>query len=402
MPTKLQHLDIDGRPATVAFMTAFDGVLVDEQDASVAIVNFDDGEIGYYRFSAEPKTLGESEGHAFHGNQWDDGPGGATRGKYPEDAGPTNFPGADHLTFYHGTSSDALESIKKNGLIPRGSAGADAWAGVNARSAKFQIGDRLTSVFITSNPDAAVRFSGYAKVVHPGSEAIVLQVDIPEAALAKMSADERSSGLSAWKYNGTIPPEWIKGRMTSDRQLTTLAKVHSVFYTFLVDNEPRTLGEGEGHDFHGNQWTTLPSTSDDPAPGDKYFYHATSVDNLSKIATEGITPPQLRKSYSQNPISLTPHLDAASNWSGLLGGGEIALLRVPRQRVRAEYSGEAIEEYDENGDVNPEYDPKFPTRTDEYDPRDEGAELATWHPIKAEHLEVYHAGTWHKLTDVVK
>jgi hypothetical protein len=68
----LQQLMIHGRPATVAFMTAFDGRLVDEKDASVAIVNFDDGEIGYYQFVDQPKTLGDKEGHDFHGNQWND------------------------------------------------------------------------------------------------------------------------------------------------------------------------------------------------------------------------------------------------------------------------------------------------------------------------------------------
>lgn len=70
----LQHLTVDGRPATVAFMSAFDGQLVEQADARVAIVRWDDGSMSYLSL-AEPKALGDVEGHEFHGNQWTEGTG---------------------------------------------------------------------------------------------------------------------------------------------------------------------------------------------------------------------------------------------------------------------------------------------------------------------------------------
>lgn len=46
--SSLQRIEINGRPATVAFLTAIGGRLVDAADASVAIANFDDGKTAYF------------------------------------------------------------------------------------------------------------------------------------------------------------------------------------------------------------------------------------------------------------------------------------------------------------------------------------------------------------------
>jgi hypothetical protein len=366
------------------------------------------------------RTAGEATGHDFHGNQYD----GSSKGPYvhPSQAELDKIADEEiarqHAVFrarykaepgeflYHGTSSEALKTIKRDGLIPSGGKGADdfiAWTGGHGAKARWNVGDRALSVFVTDELGSAKGFSEFARRNYPGSEPVILRIDIPKGERAKLVIDERSSpDTGAWMFKGTIPPAWISGRMVSG-ELTALAAMTRLYFSFLVKpDEPKTLGEGEGHPFHGNQWDkkgfTLPPISEDRAPGGSYFYHATPIDRLSKIATEGLVPPSMRGNpHSQNPVSLAPHLESAHTWSGMVGSGDMALLRVPRQRVRAEYSGEPIEEYDEDGNVNPEYDPKSPHRTDEYDPLDEGAELATYRPVKPEHLEVYHDGTWKKL-----
>lgn len=56
--SELQHITVHGRPAVVAFMTAFNGVLTEAADAKVAIVNFSDGQIEHYYFEPKLKTAG--------------------------------------------------------------------------------------------------------------------------------------------------------------------------------------------------------------------------------------------------------------------------------------------------------------------------------------------------------
>jgi hypothetical protein len=409
--SELQHMQVHGRPATVAFMTAFNGTLAEAKDARVAIVNFDDGEVGYYQVDGEPKTLG-GVGSGITGHTTVHEPGTWVNGFYTPSKASQDEESKRHAAWldqfkqhigdflYHGTSTEALKTIKRDGLIPSGGKGADDFvSGIGGYGSKsnWQIGDRKISVFVADNLRAAGQFAGMAKQINPGSEEVILRIDIPKGERGKLVMDSKSDpALGAWMFKGPIPPSWITGRMVNG-EVTTLSAITRLYFTFLTQAEPKTLGEGEDHPFHGNQWTTLPPASDDPAPGEKYFYHATSVDNLPGIAAEGIKMP----TRSQNPISLTPHLEAAHTWSGLVGGKEMALLRVPRRGVAADYPGEIIDEYDEHGNVNPDYQ-DVPNRTTEYDPRDEGAELATWRPVKATNLEVYHAGTWHKLTDVVK
>jgi len=145
----------------------------------------------------------------------------------------------------------------------------------------------------------------------------------------------------------------------------------------IVKDNFRVL-EDVGHPFHGNQWTSgnfgMPPISEDPPPGKKYYYHATPTKNLPSILEHG-----LRKNpdNQQSAVSLTPHLEAAYTWSGLIGSKENALLRMRRGAVRRPMFSE-----DEG---------------DEYDPMDEGAELATYSPVATSELEVYQDGKWQKL-----
>lgn len=142
--------------------------------------------------------------------------------------------------------------------------------------------------------------------------------------------------------------------------------------------------------------TTLPPSSDDPAPGSKYYYHQAPRSTLEKIAEEGIVP---RGGKGPGVTSLSPHLDSVHEWSGLIGrkDDDNVVMRVPRAGVRAIFTGDPIEEFDEDDNPNPDYDPNFPMRTTEYDPRDFSAELGARHVIPAHRLEAYIDGRWVKL-----
>lgn len=140
-----------------------------------------------------------------------------------------------------------------------------------------------------------------------------------------------------------------------------------------------TTAEDAGHPFHGNQWTSgtfgLPPSASDPAPGSSYMYHSTNAKNVPSIAKKGLVRPT--KGIGDAPISLSPHLDSVHTWAGLIGNKdqETAVLRTKR-------AGLALEQHEPG----------------EYDKRDVGAEDATFRPIAADRLEVYHEGQWKKLT----
>lgn len=145
----------------------------------------------------------------------------------------------------------------------------------------------------------------------------------------------------------------------------------------------RALGDQAGHDFHGNQWGSgsfgLPPSTDDPAPGGRYMYHATHVKNLSAIAEKGLV------SQQRGLVSLSPHLNSVHEWSGLIGNAnqDTAVLRTPR-------TGLNLRQHDQT-------DP-----SDAYHAADFSAETGTYDSIPANHLEVYHDGRWKSLTTKLK
>lgn len=307
----------------------------------------------------------ENVGHDFHGNQY------SQYGSRPK---------LNPVTFFHGTSTAALAAIKKEGLRPVAGKGADAWAAANRwdnhiiDEVKTEISGRKSSVYVTSDLRTANQFAAYAQDINPGSQAVVLRVDIPEEGLSAVKFDEISDDrMRAYRYNGTIPPAWIRGKVTNTKGgFEALVGAKTIYVVVVADGELRTA-EGAGHDFHGNQWTSgsfgLPPASQDPLPGKKYHYHATHVNNVTSIVENGL----ILKQHSQNPISLSPHLDSVHTWAGLIGhpDEQTAVFRTSRAGIPLERHAPG-----------------------EYDRFDPGAENATYKSIPADRLEVYHNGEW--------
>jgi hypothetical protein len=117
---------------------------------------------------------------------------------------------ASKVVVYHGTSSEALEHIKKEGIVPAKGLGGKAWAQEEGYydSVSFDNQADRKSVFVTHDVNHAI---GYAKmaaeVTH--STPVLLRVEIPESftwdSIGRDAGDE-----SALTYNaGTIPPEWV-------------------------------------------------------------------------------------------------------------------------------------------------------------------------------------------------
>jgi DNA topoisomerase-1 len=151
--------------------------------------------------------------------------------------------------FFHGTSSQAAEKIMKEGLIPKGSKGADAWLLEVAHDdiSSMQLDDRELSVFITQQFGTAEEYADYAAEVNPGSKAVVLRVDVPKSELSKLTVDEFSAdptGADVY-YKGAIPKKWISvvSRVEKMKSAADVGDVESFFFVILTDErEDRDTG----------------------------------------------------------------------------------------------------------------------------------------------------------------
>ena len=249
------------------------------------------------------RELGDVEGHAFHGNQWQQAreidPNGVTvvrlanlkaeiRRRMADPDSELNqakeqVKDRGEATVYHGTSDKMLKAIQQNGLVPKGGKGADAWLKDEmperlepVRLLDTLIEGRQASVFTTTQERNADLFAQYASDVNR-SKPVVLEINIPKDDVFKhLKLDELSHGM---RFEGKIPPEWIRvssvGQTLYDVPIkeytgsSNQAQGHKFleaaaddeFLTFYMvlqtdeSEEPRVAGEGEGHDFHGNQWT---------------------------------------------------------------------------------------------------------------------------------------------------
>lgn len=161
---------------------------------------------------------------------------------------------------FHGTSSEALESIKQKGLVPAGGLGADA-----ATLYSFNDPERPASVFISTDPDMSHTFGEYAAKV-TGGKPVVLEIELPPDARARLHPDGQIGGDAggAFRFEGTIPPEWIKrvgepgqGRQPDGGHLKwrTLGDGLTIYAVFVVSDEPRAAySDDQPRDDHG-RWT---------------------------------------------------------------------------------------------------------------------------------------------------
>jgi DNA topoisomerase-1 len=164
--------------------------------------------------------------------------------------------GQTSTMYFHGTSSQAADKILSEGLIPKGSKGADEWllkeSGESWETA--QIDDREVAVFITRNFYTAEEYADHAKEINPGSKAVVLRVDVPKSAESNLSFDEFSAdptGADVY-YKGKIPREWISVVSKVEKVKSLADGSDPFFFVILTDeSEPRDAGgPGSGNFDH--------------------------------------------------------------------------------------------------------------------------------------------------------
>lgn len=174
---------------------------------------------------------------------------------------------AGEQTLFHGTSSQAFESIRKHGLVPRGSPGADEWLmrdfaddlkahgapigldEIRASQARIDTDEpgRAASVYITPHPKLARDFAGFAAhVTH--SEPVVLEIRVPPNAMG-FKADEMAPG-GGMRFEGKIPGDWIVGPVDLGKANDGL----TLYAIIMVDGGPQDLvkySPYQPRDWHG-------------------------------------------------------------------------------------------------------------------------------------------------------
>ncbi len=114
-----------------------------------------------------------------------------------------------HLIFYHGTTDEAIESIKKEGLVPRRGKGYHRLVSEKAGediADDYYVGYRKASVFFSPSKSRAQNYAD-AYASHYNIDAVVLKITIPADKLSKVKLDEKDH--EGRRMVGKIPPEWI-------------------------------------------------------------------------------------------------------------------------------------------------------------------------------------------------
>jgi hypothetical protein len=112
------------------------------------------------------------------------------------------------VILYHGTSAGKVARIKKDGLIPRASRGADY---ASRRVVASWLGDdRDEAVYLVDSKETAVEF---ADLVAGKGKTAVIKVRIPLGRTIDLEIDPSfysGLGIKAYQYLGKIPPKWIE------------------------------------------------------------------------------------------------------------------------------------------------------------------------------------------------
>jgi hypothetical protein len=208
------------------------------------------------------KSLGDVAGHEFHGNQWTEGQGGVTPPHaLSEDKAYINSVHAftDKLSEREAEALDNYILDEKNsatldrvvGKAPPLPAPVTTYRGVNEeRYRDVKVGDEIEphSALSTSlNPKTALDF---AKTKTDVKTVLRIQAGrglwLPATGMAASREDELL--LPRNRYKLTIKSV-ADGELQGQR-VRIIDAVHERGYA-----SPRALGEGAGHEFHGNQWT---------------------------------------------------------------------------------------------------------------------------------------------------
>jgi len=211
--------------------------------------------------------------------------GGPGSGNFGHAGRPGEIGGSQSIAMFHGTSSNALDAIKKDGLKPVGGKGADTWAVEAIRQGAFFrdttpeeeirrlyrsraeaiIGDRKSSVFLTEDINHAKYFARFASSEFAaGGEPVILKIVIPkEVASQRLVEDELSEDR---RFKGPIPPSWVAGRVdpVTDEIKALEAGDKIIYLVFFVDRVSRTAGGvGSGNFGHAGRPGEVGGSSSD-------------------------------------------------------------------------------------------------------------------------------------------
>jgi hypothetical protein len=174
---------------------------------------------------------GDYEGHPFRGNQYENpyysGPAVAEKPKESEE-NPYVLPGGrtTHDIVYHGTVDEVIDSILKEGIVPK-------YERRNYASPLYE-GERGRSVYAADDEKSAVSWAerGYDSK-HPYREPgkqpkfVVFKLVIPRDApdSPRVNYDRYSSGV---QITGEVKPEWIVGYTVFDGPDGNYKPIHHV------------------------------------------------------------------------------------------------------------------------------------------------------------------------------
>ena len=144
------------------------------------------------------------------------------------------------VEMYHGTSSELIASIKKNGFVAGVAKGADTWAKQhNLRVSGADIGDRRASVFFTTKKSNAISYAN-AVAETSGGTPVVIKLRFPAAMASKFLVDERSpvntstGEVHGFRFRGVVSPEYIVDARPVDIAYKDRKFVQDSSYTYAV------------------------------------------------------------------------------------------------------------------------------------------------------------------------
>jgi hypothetical protein len=113
---------------------------------------------------------------------------------------------------FHGTSMANLDAILKDGIVPHGGAGADAWVAANMPNApiKTNIIDKRTQAFVYVSADNGAEVEKYAQLSAEltKSDPVVIEVRIPKDQIESFSRDD-GGDIVGFRRAESIPKEWL-------------------------------------------------------------------------------------------------------------------------------------------------------------------------------------------------
>lgn len=123
------------------------------------------------------------------------------------------------VTAYHGTASEAVEQIRKRGLLPRTEDYERNWDDL------FFKGERGKSVFITTSFANAAGYAEQTSMWAGRGKPVVLELEVPAVEWKSFRKDMRTNPKFSYYRVGGIPPQWIKGAV----ELTHAGETRKLF-----------------------------------------------------------------------------------------------------------------------------------------------------------------------------